>query len=98
MLNWSTDEEKFKKSDPQKYKLWRLGQLINYGLDGEKLDREEVKKAWVQIKGSLDPDKRKTVEFYIWGKKWHKEKDLRADRKNFWAWYSKHRISSGNSI
>lgn len=98
MYNWSTDEERFKKEDPKKYKLWRIIQLINYGLDGEKLDKEEVKKAWPKIKDSLDPDRRKTLEFFIWGKKWHKEKGLRADRKNFWLWYSKHLISSKNSI
>ena len=32
-----------KKENPKGYRLWRLIQLINYGLDGEKLDREEVK-------------------------------------------------------
>ena len=42
MINWSTDEEKFKKENPKEYKIWRLSQLINYGLDGEKLDTAEV--------------------------------------------------------
>ena len=40
MYNWSTNEEKFKKENPKAYKLWRLEQLINYGLDGEKLDQD----------------------------------------------------------
>ena len=44
MLNWNVDEKKFREEDPEGYRLWRLTQLINYGLDGEKLDREEVKK------------------------------------------------------
>jgi hypothetical protein len=44
MYNWSVDEEKFKKKYPKQYKIWRIAQLINYGLDGEKLDKKEVKK------------------------------------------------------
>jgi len=40
MINWSTDEKLFKKKYPEEYKLWRLTQLINYGLDGEKLEEK----------------------------------------------------------
>lgn len=68
MYNWSVDEKAFKKADPQGYKLWRLEQLINYGLDGEKLDEEEVKKAWPKIKDQLDPYKKRAVEYLLWGK------------------------------
>ncbi|MDZ4229254.1 MAG: hypothetical protein U1C50_03275 [Patescibacteria group bacterium] len=90
MFNWSTDEKNFKKKHPKEYRLWRLTQLINYGLDeGEKLDRAEVKKAWPEIKDKLDPDRKKTVEFFIWGKQWHLEPGLLPDRSNFWQWYFK---------
>lgn len=58
MVNWSTDEKKFKKKSPKEYKLWRITQLINYGLDGEKLDRAEVVEAWPKISGRLDPYKK----------------------------------------
>ena len=68
MHNWSVDEKAFKKADPQGYRLWRLEQLINYGLDGEKLDEEEVKKAWPKIKDQLDPYKKRAVEYLLWGK------------------------------
>ena len=68
MYNWSVDEKSFKKKNPQGYKLWRLTQLINYGLDGEKLDREEVKAAWSKIKDNLDPYKRRALEYLLWGK------------------------------
>lgn len=68
MYNWSTDEKQFKKKDPQGYRLWRLVQLINYGLDGEKLNAEEVKKAWPKIKDQLDPYKKRAVEYLLWGK------------------------------
>lgn len=68
MYNWSVDEEAFKKADPKGYKLWRLEQLINYGLDDEKLDAKEVKKAWPKIKDQLDPYKKRAVEYLLWGK------------------------------
>ena len=47
MFNWNVDEERFKKEDPEGYRLWRLTQLINYGLEGEKLDREEIYAAFL---------------------------------------------------
>ena len=68
MYNWSVDEKAFKKKDPKGYKLWRLEQLINYGLDGEKLNEKEVKKAWPKIKEQLDPYKKRALEFFLWGK------------------------------
>lgn len=83
MWNWSTDEKKFKKKYPKEYRLWRLVQLINYGLDeGEKLDREEVKKAWSKIKNQLDPYKARVVEFLIWGKQYSL-----PDNLTFWNWH-----------
>lgn len=68
MYNWSTDEKAFKKKNPKEYRLWRLTQLINYGLDGEKLDRNEVKKAWPKIKDRLDPDLRDYLKLLLWPK------------------------------
>jgi len=49
MYNWSTDEDYLKKF-PEEYEKWRLLQLINYGLDGEKLDLKLLKKYWGKIK------------------------------------------------
>jgi len=68
MYNWSVNEEKFKKEDPEGYRLWRLTQLINYGLDGEKLNREDVKRAWPKIAENLDPYKKRAMEYLLWGK------------------------------
>lgn len=68
MYNWSTDEEQFKKKDPEGYRLWRLIQLINYGLDGEKLNEEEVKNAWSKIEARLDPDIKKYLKYLLWPK------------------------------
>ena len=86
MINWNTDEKVLKKRDPKAYKLWRLTQLINYGLEGEKLDEEEVRVAWPAIRERLNPDKRKVLEFYLWNKKWPLEPGLLPDRSNYWIW------------
>lgn len=93
MINWNTDEAAFKKNNPKEYKLWRLVQLINYGLDGEKLDTDEVKRAWPKIKDKLAINKRKTIEYLLWHKKWEIPKGLHRDRSNFWSWYYKNRTS-----
>ena len=87
MINWNTDEKAFKKNSPKEYALWRLTQLINYGLDGEKLDAREVKKAWPKIKNHLKPDNRKTIECLLWNKPWAGELDPNFDRNGFWHWY-----------
>ena len=81
MHNWSVDEKAFKKLDPEGYRLWRLTQLINYGLDGEKLNEEEVKKAWPKIKDKLDPHKAAYFEFLLWNKK----PSSRQFNENFWS-------------
>lgn len=81
MINWSTDEKKFKKLYPKKYKLWRLAQLINYGLDGEKLDEKEVKLAWPKIKSQLDPHKIAYFEYLLWDKR----PSLAQFSENFWT-------------
>lgn len=80
MINWSTDEESFKKNDPKGYRLWRLTQLINYGLEGEKLSEKEVKLAWPKIKDSLDPHKVAYFEYLLWDKK----PSLTQFSENFW--------------
>lgn len=67
MVNWSTDEKKFKKESPKEYKLWRITQLINYGLDGEKLILSEVKKSWNYIKNKIDESTKSYLQFLIWG-------------------------------
>lgn len=79
MYNWSVDEEAFKKADPKGYKVWRIVQLINYGLDGEKLSEKEVKKLWPKIKGQLDPYKKRFLEYLMWGKLY-----LLPDNLTFW--------------
>lgn len=67
MINWSTDEKKFKKTNPKEYDLWRLTQLINYGLDGEKLDRDFLKSSWSYIKGRIDVETKAYFQYLLWG-------------------------------
>lgn len=43
MHNWSTDTKDLKK-DKEKYAIWKLEQMVNFGLDGEKINEEELKK------------------------------------------------------
>ncbi len=68
MLNWSTDEEELKRQSPEGHRVWRIAQLINYGLDDEKLDSREVKAVWPKIKDKLDPYKARALEYLLWGK------------------------------
>ena len=66
MKNWSVDEKELKK-DKKAYIVWRLEQLINYGLEGEKLDKRLVKKYWNKI--NIDPAAREYFSFLLWPKK-----------------------------
>lgn len=69
MYNWSVDEKKFRKEDPEGYKIWKLEQMINYGSAGEKLSEKMVRKYWNKIKDHIDPVYRKYLEFLLWPKK-----------------------------
>lgn len=64
MYNWSIDEEKFKKEDPNGYEIWRLEQMINYGLGGEKLDVDKLRKYIDKI--NIDKPVRDYLEFLLW--------------------------------
>ena len=66
--NWShIDEEAMKKADPEKYRRWRIAQIISTDFLEEKLDRNEVKAVWPQIKHEIDPWTRRAVEYILWG-------------------------------
>jgi len=67
MYNWSIDEEKFKKADPKGYKIWRLEQMINFGLGEEKLNADELKKYFNKL--TIDEYAKKYLEFLLWPKK-----------------------------
>lgn len=62
MKNWSVDVEQLKK-DPERYAIWRLEQMVNFGLDGEMLNREELSRYWSRI--TIDPARRKFLELLL---------------------------------
>ncbi|MBI5701457.1 hypothetical protein HZC34_06425 [Candidatus Saganbacteria bacterium] len=62
MYNWSVDVKKLKKY-PEKYAIWRLEQLINYGLSGEKLDQKELEANIGKL--HIDPLKKKYLGFLL---------------------------------
>ncbi len=66
MINWNTDEQALKQYHPEEYKIWRVTQLINYGLEGEKLDKKFLIDNWEKIKTRIDMNKRKTLEWILW--------------------------------
>lgn len=65
MYNWSVDAQ-FLAKYPSKYKLWKLEQLINFGLGKEKLNRKDLKKYFNKL--TIDPQKKKYLEFLLSGK------------------------------
>jgi len=65
MYNWSTDEDYLKKF-PEEYEKWRLLQLINYGLDGERIALRKLKKYWLDIKQEiLDKNVKKYIQKFL---------------------------------
>ena len=70
MFNWSIDENYFQKQDPEAHEIWRLLQLINYGLDGERLSKEKLKTYWPKIKDKIiDLQVKKYLEAVLWNKR-----------------------------
>lgn len=65
MYNWNTViDRQFKKNE--NFLVWKLNQLINFGLNGEKLDLSLTKKYWSKL--SLDPQRKSFLRLLIWGK------------------------------
>jgi hypothetical protein len=62
MYNWNIETTTLKKS-PQKYAIWKLEQLINFGLNGEKIKVSELKKYWSFL--NLDPQRKQVLEFWL---------------------------------
>lgn len=77
MKNWNTNISKF-KSLKQKH-VWELSQLINYGLDGTRLDEDKVKKYWKELKPLLDAQRARMLEYLLWKRLY----SLPAN-ENFW--------------
>jgi len=63
MYNWSVDLEELKKS-PKKAIIWKIEQSINFGLNGEKLNKELIRKYWKKL--HIDPARKKFLKFLLW--------------------------------
>ena len=66
MYNWSVDEKQLKKY-PEKYTIWKLEQMINWGLGGEKLKRRLLLKYWRKL--FMDKPTRDYLKFLLWSRK-----------------------------
>ena len=62
MYNWSVAEKELKEY-PEQHAIWRLEQLINFGLNNEKIDRKELIRYFPQLQ--LDPARRRFFEFLL---------------------------------
>ncbi len=62
MKNWSTDEEALKK-DPEAYAIWKLEQLVNYGVGDEKISKADLTKYWDRIQ--VDPERRRFLSLLL---------------------------------
>lgn len=63
MYNWTVDTKKLQKNKA-KFAVWKLEQLINYGLNGEKLSRKLLKIHWNKLR--VDKRYKKYLEFLLW--------------------------------
>lgn len=65
MYNWNTDLSNWDKKS-ESFIIWKLQQLINFGLNGEKLDLTLTKKYWSRL--DLDPQRKKFLKLILWSK------------------------------
>ncbi len=62
MYNWSVDLKHLKKY-PKKFKIWKLEQLINFGLGKEKINKQDLKKYFKYLK--IDPQKKEYLSTFL---------------------------------
>lgn len=66
MYNWSTDERQLLKNR-EKYTIWKLEQLVNFGLGQEKINRRDLDKYFNKIE--IDPARRRFLNLLLYGTK-----------------------------
>ena len=62
MRNWSVDIKKLRKNK-EEFAIWKLEQMVNFGLGGKKIKKSELKKYWKIL--NIDPAKRKFLSLFI---------------------------------
>jgi len=62
MHNWSTDTKILAKNK-EKYIVWKLEQMINFGLCGRKIKESDLKKYWSKL--NIDPERKKVLQILL---------------------------------
>jgi len=62
MKNWSTNTKKL-KGNKDKFAIWELEQLVNFGLGKKRIKKRELKKYWSII--NIDSSKRKFLSLFV---------------------------------
>lgn len=62
MYNWSTDEKQLKQH-PEQYAIWKLEQMVNFGLNGEKIVESDLRQYWNKL--TLDPARKKFLQLLL---------------------------------
>ena len=62
MRNWSVDIKKLRKNK-EEFAIWKLEQMVNFGLGGKKIKKSELKKYWKIL--NIDAAKRKFLSLFI---------------------------------
>ena len=60
--NWSTNTKKLRENKNE-FAIWKLEQMVNFGLGNEKIKKSELKKYWNII--NIDPAKRKFLALFV---------------------------------
>lgn len=66
MYNWNIDLNKLNK-DPKAAALWKIEQAVNFGLNGTKIDKNQLKKHWKKL--HIDPARKRFLKFLLWPSK-----------------------------
>lgn len=67
MKHWSVDEQKFRATNPEKYRIWKLAERVNVGVGPRKIKRAELKKYWPKL--DLDPTMKQYLSNLLWPKR-----------------------------
>ncbi len=62
MKNWSTNIKKLRENK-DKFAIWKMEQLVNFGLGKKKIKKSELKKYWKVI--DIDSSKKKFLSLII---------------------------------
>lgn len=62
MYNWSIDKKNIEK-DREKHAIWKIEQMVNFGLDKGKIKEKELRKYFKKI--NIDPHRLKFLKLLL---------------------------------